>query len=63
MMWVFATKLELPYLMVNIAAIAACSGLNYLVSDQLVFQAMDQAGVSRLHIAPQRRRLWESKES
>ena len=38
LMWFFVSKLNINYLVSNIAAIGVCSVVNFLISDRLVFR-------------------------
>jgi len=46
-MWLLATRLDWPYLPVNILAVLICSGFNFAASDRLVFRAKHTSSLLR----------------
>ena len=47
LMWLFVSQLHLHYFLANLIAIAACSIVNFLASDRLVFRKESSRGISR----------------
>ncbi len=47
LMWLLVSKLRLHYFLSNLVAIGACSIVNFLASDRLVFRKEHTNGISR----------------